>query len=113
MSTTFYIISFMIIVLTIISMMNQDYISKALNNKVSGFLGKTSIYMYIAHRAWAFCLPVVYPDTPYYTMMIAICGLTFLTALVFMLIDEHLFQPGIDKLVAWYAKATKPAKATK
>ncbi len=106
-STTFYILSFAIMVLTIIAMMNTDYISKALNNPVSGFLGKNAIYMYIAHRAWAFCLPVVFPEAEYYSMMIIICVLTFATGLLFMLIDEGLFQPGIDKLINWYKKSTK------
>ena len=106
-STTLYIISFAIIILTIIAMMNKDYISKALNNPVSGFLGKNAIYMYIAHRAWAFCLPVVFKDAPYYTMMIVICILTFATGLLFMLIDESLFQPGIEKLIAGYKKRVK------
>ena len=107
MSTTFYIISFAIIILTILAIMNKDYISTALNNKVSGFLGKNAIYMYIAHIAWAFCLPVVFSDAPYYTMMVAICILTFVTGLLFMLLDEYAFQPGIDKLIAGYKKRIK------
>ena len=106
-STTFYIISFAIIILTVIAMMNVDYISKALNNPVSGFLGKNAIYMYIAHRAWAFCLPVVFKDAPYFIMMLVICALTFATGLLFMLLDEAVFQPGIDKLIAGYKKRTE------
>lgn len=104
---TLYITGFFITVLTIISLMNQDYITKALNNKVCGYLGKLSIYMYVAHRAYAFCLPVICPDAEYHFMMFLICFLTVLTAVILNVLDEYLIQPGIDKLSAWYKKATE------
>lgn len=84
-----------LIVFTVIVLVGDDAVSKALNNKFSAYCGKISLYWYVSHWGLVMLLPVVFPDMDYLVMCGVYFVLSFVVANVLMLIDTKLFKPMI------------------
>lgn len=82
-----------IIPFTIIMLVQKDLISKLLDNGVSAYLGKLSLYFYCCHIVFVFLLPYLFPDMSYITMAIAFVVACFIWSNVMMLFDDFVVTP--------------------
>jgi peptidoglycan/LPS O-acetylase OafA/YrhL len=92
--------NFPLILMTVIALVGKDPISNFLNGpmgKISGFLGKISLYFYVGHWGWLAVLPVWFPDMAYLPMAGLYVLFTTITAVVFMLIHDKCIKPLLDK----------------
>lgn len=93
-----YIMYFWITIETIIVLLNKDYLTKLMNNKLTGALGGLTIYMYGGHRAWAFFFPAKFAGMGYYSIMTCVVVSTIVTAILMKILCEKGIIPLINKI---------------
>ena len=93
--------NFSLIIMTVICLVGSDVVSKFLNgplNKVSGGVGKLSLYFYVGHWGWVSFLPYAFPKMGYMQMAGLYVLLTAVTAVVIMILNDKVVQPLLKKI---------------
>lgn len=89
--------NFFLIVFTIIILVGQDVVNKALNNEFSAYCGRISLYWYVSHWGLVMLLPVLLPELDY----LPLCGVYFVCCFVvsnvLMWLDNRLMKPLVAK----------------
>ena len=80
-------------ILATLALLNKDYLSKLLNLKVFGYLGRLSIYIFVVHYPITYFVYTIYAFENVYHLMIVVFIFAILFAILLKLIVEEVINP--------------------